>query len=639
MPKRRRSSTYQNDLPIAKKHCLPPNKCDHISHLSSELLIRILHNLPIETLLSCHSVSRHFYTLSHDSQVWKSLYYSRFVLPRALRIPGIKNKEKLDNGKGAAGQREERNGKADGDRFQFSSRRSRWLDEEGLRSRGNGRETNWKRQYKLRHNWARGACEVKEIDIAEKGSVPGMFVRLAGGVVITVGEVEGLKAWDLKGRELITICKLEEGVVPTCFAVDEQDGEEGRLGIVLGFEDGGWGTWELNVGEKIFVRQYRHPPSSNGMLSGVAYAYPYILSITKGQLLSFYTLNPVGPIRESDDDGNTTDIQKKESQPRPYLLTSLQSHSSWPPLSLSIRLTPTTIIASIAYTLPTYLSGYTISIQELHFSLSTSTSPSPSPPTLTASRLTSSFPSGFHPLTSTTNPPTSLPRPTTLSYAHPYILATHPDNTLSLYLCTSTRTSLTLSPPQKLFGHTSSISFASITSRGKAVSVSERGGELRVWELEPGVRGSKVEERSVRVWGGGVETERNCEGNRNRRRGDKEMGAKGIGNGNDSERSAVENKNGDEDDDKDENEDKDEGKKLWVGFDEEMVIVLKSNVEDSECECEEEEEEDDDDDEREGNVLSEHNDEDEDEMAMGGGNRNGNGTESIQQRLVIYDFT
>ncbi|TGO13065.1 hypothetical protein BTUL_0077g00180 [Botrytis tulipae] len=604
MPKRRRSSTSQNDLPITKKHCLPRNKRDHISHLSSELLIRILHHLPIETLLSCHSVSQHFYTLTHDSQLWKSLYYSRFVLPRALRIPGIKNREKSNKERsvGELGEERSRNKSENEDKFRFSSRRSRWLDEEVLRSRGDGRETNWKRQYKLRHNWARGACEVKEIEIAERGNVPNILVRLAGGVVITVGEMEGLKAWGLKERELITACGLDEGI-PCCLAVDEQDGEKGRLGIVVGFEDGGWGTWVLDVENKMFVKKYRHPPSSNGMLSAIAYAHPYILSITERQLLSFYTLSPVGLMQESEDKDKSTSIQENvEKQIRPHLLTSLKSHSSWPPLSLSIRLTLSTIIASIVYTLPTYLSGHTISIQELHFTLS-----SLELPTLTNSRLTSSFPSGFQPLTSSA-PRASLTRPTSLSYAHPYILATHPDNTLSLYLCTSTHTSLTLSPPQKLFGHTSSISFASITSRGKAVSVSERGGELRVWELEPGMfrkgEGSRVE-RSVRVGEG----KQRANGDGGRGREERTL--------NDTEKRKMR---------------EDLEKKIWVGFDEEMVIVLKSSEEDSGCECEGDEEE-----VSPGQLLS--NPHEENGLAVGHANRNEVWNGCIQQRLVIYDFT
>ncbi|KAM3087945.1 hypothetical protein ACMFMG_002013 [Clarireedia jacksonii] len=519
MAKRRRSSTISNDLPISKK-ARDSSKRDYLSNLSSELLVRILHNLPIETLLCCHFVSHRFYTLSNDSQLWKSLYYARFVLPRVLRIPGIRH--------GGSKEHDEK--------LQFSSRRSRWLDDEGLRNRADGKETNWKRQYKLRHNWARGACEVKQIEIAAKGRVPSMMVRLAGGVVVTLGVDGELGAWGLKARKSIARLRLEEGWVPTCFAIDEQEGDRGRLGIVVGFEDGGWGTWVLDVEKKSFSQMYRHPPSSNGMLSAVAYAHPYILSITKAQLLSFYTLTPPLSPEDSEDD---SEVKQNNTPTRPYLLTSLKSHSSWPPLSLSIRLTPTTIIASIAYTLPTYLSGYTISIQELHFSHSSSPS---SVPILTTSRLTSSVPHGFHPLTSSPpSNPTPLPRPTTISYAHPYILATHPDNTLSLYLCTSTSTSLSLSPPQKLYGHTSAISFASITARGKAVSVSGRGGELRVWELEPARSGKGSEERSVQIVAD--DDERGTEG-------ETEVKADVV---------------------------REMDKKHWVGFDEEMVIVLKES--------------------------------------------------------------
>jgi hypothetical protein len=548
MAKRRRSSTCSNDLQISKKP-RGSSRRDYLSNLSSELLVRILHKLPIETLLCCHSVSRRFYTLSNDSQLWKSLYYARFVLPRVLRIPGIKN--------GGTKEHDEM--------LRFSSRRSRWLDDEGLRNPIDGKETNWKSQYKLRHNWARGACEVKQIDIAAKGRVPSMMVRLAGGVLVTLSVDGELSAWGLKERKPIMRLKLEDGWIPTCFAIDEQEGDKGRLGVVVGFKDGGWGTWVLDVEKKSFSHVYRHPPSSNGMLSAVAYASPYVLSITKDHLLSFYTLTPPSSTEDSEDN---SEVEQKNRPTRPYLLTSLKSHSSWPPLSLSIRLTPSTIIASIAYTLPTYLSGYTISIQELHFSHSSSAS---SVPILTTSRLTSSVPHGFQPLTSSPpSTPTPLPRPTTISYAHPYILATHPDNTLSLYLCTSTSTSLSLSPPQKLYGHTSAISFASITARGKAVSVSGRGGELRVWELEPARSGKGSEERSVQIVAD-----------------DEDLGGKSETEVEADVATVMD-------------------KKHWVGFDEEMVIVLK-----------------------ESGVAHGDGDTTEDGGAVEGG----------QQRLVIYDFT
>jgi hypothetical protein len=551
MPPKRRRSCASDHLPSSKR-TRTRHPLDHFSSLSDELLIRILHNLPIQTLIQCQRLSHRFYTLAGDSQIWKNLYYNRFVLPRALRIPGPKTDATLH----------------------FSSS-SKWLDENTLL----GKKTDWKGQYKLRHNWSIGACEVQEIHVADRPSVPSMLVKLAEGVVFTVDKGEGLRAWDLKGRELIASCALEEGVVPTCLAVDE----EARMGIAVGFMDGGWGTWRLDVKGKEFVKVYRHPESSNGMLSAVAYANPYILTITDSQLLSLYTFTATPPTLSMEDaDGedeqetlksksqtlsgfimfqftSTTDTEiPLPSGPEPHLLASLKSHTSWPPLSLSIRTTSSTIIASIAYSLPTYYSGYTIGLQELHLSTTTGT--------ITFSRLSSALLQGFSSILSSPNSspsgtsspipgsqqnnmgPGSSVRPTTLSYSHPYILATHPDNTLTLYLCTSTASTLHISPGTKLWGHTSSVSSAEITARGKAVSVSTRGNELRVWELEGGFSSStpsknrrlnRREERSVKI-----------------RPESKDGEVEGILEGYSEEVGA---------------------QKRWVGFDDEMVIVLKES--------------------------------------------------------------
>ncbi|KUJ09809.1 uncharacterized protein LY89DRAFT_538166, partial [Mollisia scopiformis] len=460
-PKRRRSSTEEKDVSIAKRaRTRDPN--DHLSSLSDELLIRILHLLPIHTLLNCHFLSHRFYRLSSDSQIWKNLYYNRFVLPRALRIPGIRDLSRKED-------------------LHFSSRKSKWLDESSLLERKDGGMTNWKRQYKLRHNWSIGACEVQEIRVKDGvGERERMLVKLAEGCVVTADREDGLRAWDLKGKGLIAKMGLGEREVPTCLAVDEQESD--GLGIAVGFEDGGWGTWRLIAASKEFVEVYRHPASSNGTLGAVAYGYPYVLTITEGQLLSLYSFTPA-PIPDEptfeDEAGEqpSESFTTKESTssvttlaavpnvpddtPHPRLLASLKSHTSWPPLSLSIRTTPNTLIASIAYSLPTYLSGYTIGVQELHLSLITGL--------VTFSRLTSALPQGFssiHPSSSSSSPKNT--RPTTLSYSHPYILATHPDNTLTLYLCTSTSSNLSITPGTKLWGHTSEVSAAEITPRGKA---------------------------------------------------------------------------------------------------------------------------------------------------------------------------
>jgi WD40 repeat protein len=92
-----------------------------------------------------------------------------------------------------------------------------------------------------------------------------------------------------------------------------------------------------------------------------------------------------------------------------------------------------------------------------------------------------------------------------MSYSHPYLLVAHPDNTLSLYLVKSTASSLSISCGNRLWGHTSAISGAHVGMRGKAVSVSRLGDELRVWDLEGGIASAMTRRRfrngdmSVRV--------------------------------------------------------------------------------------------------------------------------------------------
>jgi hypothetical protein len=72
-----------------------------------------------------------------------------------------------------------------------------------------------------------------------------------------------------------------------------------------------------------------------------------------------------------------------------------------------------------------------------------------------------------------------------------------------MYLVVSTTNSLFVRGGQRLWGHTSSVSAVQVTSRGKAVSVSSRGDELRIWELEMAVASLNthrpVEENSIQI--------------------------------------------------------------------------------------------------------------------------------------------
>jgi hypothetical protein len=438
-----------------------PETADFLSSLSDELLLRILSSLSITTLNICQRLSRKYHSIAADSQLWKSAYYNRFVRPRASRLPGIKDAETYS-----------------GNLF-FSSKLSKWLDEENLVKRG--RETNWKRQYKLRHNWSKGSCDVSEIQVAEQPPIPPLLVRLHEGILYTADVTGGLRAWSSK-QEKKMLASADFGTMapPTSLATDIDTDEDSNHRIVVGFEDGAFMVYTFKPEQEKFVLCYSHAPSSNGMLSAVAYCSPYLVTMTAAHLLSLYKF-PSMPNKKPNQ--MTLDS--------PQLLHSLRSRTVWAPLSLSLRPSSGNIVATIAYAIPTYLSGWSVGVQELWLSPDG---------TLLDSRLATS--SAGHRTLSATLPQTSMSptmtstlpsfaaaspgysKPTSLSYTHPYLLVSHPDNTLTLYLVTSTDKSLSVSNGSRLWGHTSSVSGAHVGGRGKAISVSSRGDELRIWELE-----------------------------------------------------------------------------------------------------------------------------------------------------------
>ena len=498
-------------------------------------------------LISSPRLSHRFHVLAGDPQLWKSAYYSRFVRPRALRIPGIRDQDPPVAS------------------LIYSSRLSKWLEDEHLVKKGI--RTNWKRQYKLRHNWSKGSCSVREIEIAERPAIPAMLVQLHGDVVVTVDGAQGLRVWLMKGEQrLVAGLDLRSGRpdhptsgIPTSLAIDDSGGGVNALSISVGFSDGGFGIYTLRNPEQTISCRYVHAASTNGAISAIAYASPYLVTMTDAQLLSLYYF-PLDSTKEHFD-------SILES---PRLLSSLKSYTSWPPLSMSLRASPTTIIASIAYALPTYLSGWSVGLQELRLTPNGS---------VTHSRLTSAMNQGFSPLNSISSGSSSPPlgvnsspalgsqdfalptstKPTSLSYSHPYLLASHPDNTLTLYLVSSSEKQLTIGQGARLWGHTSSVSGAHVGDRGKAVSVSLHGDEIRVWELEGGVS-SRSSKRRMAAGQASVQVQPE-------RKQDEEVYWESL-QGRPRDCASVQGRPR-------HGFDELEVTKGWVGFDEEKVIVLR----------------------------------------------------------------
>lgn len=487
--------------------------------------------------------------LARDSQLWKSAYYDQFVRPRASRIPGL------------------RDGELSAKSLYYSSKISRWLDDDYLVKRG--RATNWKLQYKLRHNWSRGNCKVSETQVAERASIPPLLVRLYEGIVVTVDSAAGLRAWRMKGeQQLLASTPIlsssdpgDHSFAPTSLAIDSSNSSPEEVGIAVGFMDGRFSIHHLSMQERNFAQKYTHVSSSNGTISAIAYASPYLLTMTDVQLLSLYCF----------DSRAESKLDQVTFSP-PGLLSSLKSHTAWPPLSLTIRTVSTNILASIVYAMPTYLAGWSVGLQELRLT---------SEGVVLESRLASALDQGFAPLTMPR--PSPLPdsrilpqgrgndlgviapssKPTTISYTHPYLLAAHADNTLTLYMVTSNAHNLSIGTGHRLWGHTSSVSGAYVGDRGKAVSVSKHGNELRVWELEGGISSSTSRRRiaagaaSVRIRPEKSKTEKHGledDFHHGTWRGTRF----GVAAGHDVEEVAT--------------------TKGWVGFDEEKVIVLREKT-------------------------------------------------------------
>jgi hypothetical protein len=601
----------------------PDDAGDRLSPLSDELLLRILSYLSVQQLLRIGPVSRRLYHLSEDSQLWREHYCLRFVLPRALRIPGFRIDPSQCNRRFSRAflRRDEH-------REIYISRR--------IQSSNTGCEptaVDWKRQYKLRHNWSLGKCAVEELTVSELDvgsravSGPDMhrktLVKVADGLAVTADSANGLRVWDLKSKALVTQIGLRsdvESALPTCMTLGGQGSPAEGLEIAIGFLAGNFGVWRLDMRSKALTLRYRHQNSTNKALVGIAYYYPYIMTATESVLVSLYTFrskikraatvrtaasegvvgtrdseseieNPYESTTvkapDSDSDwaptksafstkparaprGGTSETETGTMLSPPHLLSSLTSHSATTPLALSIRKASMSFIASIAHTLPTR-NGWSLGLQDIHLR--------PDPTGCTAddeicsSRLAHSLPfttggtrtrnaAGVRIPSDETGPrSTGSQGPISICYTHPYLLTTLPDNTLVLHLCTSNATALSISTGVRLWGHTSGVSDAEITSRGKAVSVSCRGDEVRVWELEGRTDRCSVEVRPT------------TQSRAQHGKGILERFQRGMERDVDSdgEHSRPENLA------KAWRSDEWGARRNWVGFDDEMVIILKKS--------------------------------------------------------------
>lgn len=383
---------------------------------------------------------------------------------------------------------------ASSEAFRYSSKLAKWLDDGHLVQKG--RSTDWKRQYRLRDNWWRGHCKVREVEVAEPPAPP-VLVKIYQGITFTAGAKNGLRAWTTKKDPLLIAShdfrgnKVEASAAcdPTALGIDSESST--HIDICVGFGDGSFNIYQLEPGK--FRLRYAHAPSVNGAISAVAMSFPYVLTMSDKRILSLYRFH----------------LAEAHSIPLsdPQLLASLKSSCVFAPISLSIRPATDGLVASVAYAFARLSSGWSVGLQELRMTEggaawdsrltssvetnATSFQSIKDQDAAVSARSAASQPFVLHPQT--------MARPTALSYSHPYLLASLPDNTLMTYLVTSNADKLEITPGRRLWGHTSGVSGVQVSDRGRAVSVSTRGNEIRVWELEDLFSLSFQRRTSVRI--------------------------------------------------------------------------------------------------------------------------------------------
>lgn len=431
----------------------------------------------VSDLLTFIRVSRRFYALGGDSELWKRQYYSRWVRPRARRLANA------------------RRATLPLSRVEYSPRVSTWLDHSHLA--GEDKVTNWKRQYRLRHNWSRGICRLTEVELPQP-SPPPMLVELCAGLVLTADASCGLRAWIAKDpkscvasislADLAAKSRRNCRSTPTALTATRRR-HRNAVEIGVGFQDGRFNLYDLDLEASRPTLRFAHTGSTDGTITAMASSSPYLLTVTQHKALSLYEL-PDGPQAPGKAEG-------------PRQLASLRADSIVAPISLSLRTTASEIIASIVYSFFHLGCAWSLGIQELRLDRSGQQVGSQLATTVDSQygmkHLAFSRPGRRYP-TSDDSPLSSRLRfvpteasivhqepPTSISYSHPYLLTSHADNTLTLYLVVSTSESLFIRSGQRLWGHTSSVSAVQVSDRGKAVSVSARGDEMRIWELEPAV--------------------------------------------------------------------------------------------------------------------------------------------------------
>jgi WD40 repeat protein len=294
-------------------------------------------------------------------------------------------------------------------------------------------------------------------------------------------------------------------MLPTALAVNH---EQTHQVIVVGFETGRFNRYIFDVQTSQLILRSSQVGLGNGAITAMALSSPYLLIVSQYRNLSLYKLGD-----------QCHGLEEAVDFSQPHELAALKADNMIAPMTLSLRVSASEIVATVVYSFLHIGCGWSQGIQELRFAKDGQQLDCRIASTVDSQYGMSSLHGLSPPLRQRRATLESIDRedsaptvpsilhqqpPTSMSYSHPYLLTSHADNTLTMYLVVSDLNSLFVRGGQRLWGHTSSVSAVQVTNRGKAVSVSSRGDEIRIWELETAVSslGSRrplKDEKSIQV--------------------------------------------------------------------------------------------------------------------------------------------
>ena len=488
---------------------------NYLAKLSDELLVRILKSLNVKQVLECRFVNKNWRELASDGEVGRSLYFETFVSEKkTLNFHNQRSGLEISQRRFKIKQKAEEE--------KWAKKEMQWMDEmkkeageskykdDGISNNVQDR-TNWLGKYKLRVNWQGGRAKLTNITLQSLTSSgcagPQALSQMHNNMLYTADKDHGLRAWDLSFHVTSSSGKssfsswpgyasrlADDGkepaqaplhAAPTAMAINTSTGET-RLAI--GFEDGTWELW-CHEDPARFNKICVSSKGSLGPILEIAVYDKYLTIITSHQLFLLYDIKPTRGDKGAPLQGT--------------VLHDLTAYTAWAPYALSIRPTPSAVVASIAYTIPT-VTRFSVSIHEMHFDPETGCIID----SRQASPVQSVTPNRAHPRNTGLSPPrlnTSAAREgnnATMTYKYPSLVVGRENNTLVNYQVTSTSSGLGVMVGRDLQPRTSGVMGVDIGCEDRVVTV-QKGGAVTVTVLEKQKGLAWKKERTVVVDSGG----------------------------------------------------------------------------------------------------------------------------------------